>query len=275
VTKSVAERVRQSEITELLERYPDLRLVPTGSTTVRIEGTLRFSASSKRTEVIEDAYEVRIEAPEDFPTQMALAWEIGGRIPSDYHKLTNGALCLGSRVGLRLQMRGSPSLLRFVERCLVPYLYGYSYFVKHGSPPFGELAHGELGSLQDLAGLLGIDDLGLAFHYCGLGALKRRRANKQPCPCGSGRRLGRCHARKVNALRKRVGRAALASEMSAIASALRDQQSRGKRLEIAGRPKAAAAKPTLFEIIPEMRSSRVLPPWVLPQGLPPLLRQPA
>ena len=111
--------------------------------------------NGKKTEVIEDGYNVRIESPENFPEQLALTWETGGRIPPDYHKLTNGALCLGSRVGLRLQMGGSPSLLRFVERCVIPYLYGYSYSVKHGAPPFGELAHGELGSLQDLAGLLG------------------------------------------------------------------------------------------------------------------------
>jgi hypothetical protein len=100
---------------------------------------------------------VRIEGTQHFPERMALAWETGGRIPPDYHKLTNGALCLGSRVRLRLQMGGSPSVLRFLERCVIPYLLGYSYSVKHGAPPFGELAHGELGSLQDLAGLLGVE----------------------------------------------------------------------------------------------------------------------
>ena len=193
---------------------------------------------------------------------MALAWETGGRIPPDYHKLTNGALCLGSRVGLRLQMGGSPSLLRFVERCVIPYLYGYSYSVKHGAPPFGELAHGELGSLQDLAGLLGVEDLALAVRYCMLAATKRRRANKQPCPCGSGRRLGRCHNRRVNALRKRVGRAVLASEMRTIALAFREQ-SRGKRIATA-REEAAATRPSLLEMIREMRRPAALPPWVRP-----------
>lgn len=222
MTESVAERFGRSEIAELLARYPGLRLVPSGSTTLRVEGTLAFSASSKKTEVIEDGYDVRIEAPENFPEQMALAWETGGRIPPNYHKLTNGALCLGSRVGLRLQMGGAPSLLRFVERCVIPYLYGYSYSLKHGPPPFGELAHGEFGSLQDLARLLGAKDLDLAFRYCVLAATTRRSANRQLCPCGSGRRLGRCHNRKVNALRKRVGRSVLASETRTIGMALPD-----------------------------------------------------
>ena len=73
--ESVAERFRISEIAELLARYPLLRLVPSGSMTLRVEGTLRFCANSKKTEVIEDGYDIRIEAPENFPDRMALAWE--------------------------------------------------------------------------------------------------------------------------------------------------------------------------------------------------------
>jgi hypothetical protein len=230
---------------------------------LRVEGELRFCANGKTTEVIEDGYAVRIEAPENFPERMALAWETGERIPTDYHKLTNGALCLGSRVGLRLQMGGSPSLLRFVERCVIPYLYGYSYSVKHGAPPFGELAHGEFGSLQDLAGLLGVEDLALAARYSTLAATKRRRANKQPCPCGSGRRLGRCHNRRVNALRERVGRTVLAAEMRTIALAFREQ-SRGKRIATAR--EAAATRPSVLEMIREMRRSASIPAWSAPVG---------
>jgi hypothetical protein len=82
--------------------------------------------------------------------------------------------------------------------------------------------------------------LDLTFRYCTLAATKKCRANKQPCPCGSGRRLGRCHSRRVNSLRKRVGRTVLASEMRTIVLAVREQ-SRRKRIatvrEEAARPK--------------------------------------
>lgn len=259
MTETIAERFRKSEIAALLARYPGLRLVPSGSMALRVEGTLRFCANGKKTEVIEDGYDVRIEAPENFPEQMALVWETGGRIPPTYHKLDNGALCLGSRVGLRLQMGKSPSILRFIERCVIPYLYGYSYYVKHGAPPFGELEHGELGSLQDLAGLLGVEDLSLAVDFCLLAATKRGRANKRQCPCGSGRRLGRCHNRKVNALRKRVGRLVLVAEMRTIARGVHEQ---ARRKRSAPRSEEAAKKPSLIEMIREMRKQAALPPWV-------------
>src|SRR5262245_39990207 len=100
VKEHAAERLRRSEIAELLARYKGLRLIPSVAMSTRIAGTLTFRAEGRTTEPLEDSYAVRIEVPVDFPERMAVAWEIGGRIPATYHKLDNGALCLGSRVRL-------------------------------------------------------------------------------------------------------------------------------------------------------------------------------
>src|SRR5207302_8547551 len=37
-------------------------------------------------------------------------------------------------------------------------------------------------------------------------SMKKRRANKLPCPFGTGMRLGCCHNRKLNMLREKLGR---------------------------------------------------------------------
>jgi hypothetical protein len=252
-----AERFRKSEIAALLARYEGLQLLPSSGTTTVIAGTLTFRAEGRGTAMIEDSYDVRIEVPEEFPERIALVWETAGRIPATHHKLDNHALCLGSRVGLRLQMAGSSSVLRFVERGVIPYLYGYSYLVKTGKMPFGELHHGELGSLQDLAELLGME-MKSAIPYCMLATMKRRRANKRPCPCGSGRRLGRCHNRKVNALRDRVGRLVLVNEMRTIAAAFREASSR--KAASVQRPKPQ----NLHAVLREIRSALIVPSWVMP-----------
>ena len=242
---TTAERFRRSEIAELLARYDGLRLLPSSGMTMCIAGTLTFRAEGRTTSMIEDSYNVRIEVPDEFPERMAFVWETDGRIPATYHKLDNTALCLGSRVRLRLKMAGSSSVLRFVERCVIPYLYGHSHFSKTGKMPFGELHHGELGSLQDLAGLLGME-MESAVPYCILATMKRRRANKQSCPCGSGRRLGRCHNRSVNALRDRVGRLVLVNEMRTIAAAFREASSR--KAEGGSRPKRRIQLGTVLEV---------------------------
>jgi hypothetical protein len=146
------------------------------------------------------------------------------------------------------------------RRCVIPYLYGYSHFLKTGKMPFGELDHGELGSLQDLASLLGME-MGPAIPYCVIATVKRRRANKQPCPCGSGRRLGRCHNRKVNMLRDRVGRLVLVKEMQTIAAAFREASSRKSVAPTLAQPAEAQS---LRDAIPEVADASILAPWAMP-----------
>ena len=98
------------------------------------------------------------------------------------------------------------SLLRFVEKCVIPYLYGRSHFEQYATMPFGELEHGAKGIRQDLAELFGTSRADRMEEFARLTARKRRHANKELCPCASGLRLGRCHHRRVNALRKQLGR---------------------------------------------------------------------
>jgi hypothetical protein len=93
----------------------------------------------------------------------------------------------------------------FVERCLVPYLYGYSYFERYSNLPFGELSHGGEGVLQDLAELFGVHK-DMVAGFVRVAAMKKSVANKRPCPCGSTRRVGKCHHNGINRLRERLGR---------------------------------------------------------------------
>ena len=93
-----------------------------------------------------------------------------------------------------VQFLGSISTLDgYAENCLVPYLFAISRKLKTGGPlPFGELDHGVDGLFADYMQLLGLksrEQLVYAFRLLGM---KKRRANKLPCPCGCGIRLGRC-----------------------------------------------------------------------------------
>lgn len=200
------DRIQAWRVDDLLEKYSGLRLVPIRSEGLKLAGPITFSAQARDLESITDEYEVEITVPPKFPRAVPAVRETAGRIPPTYHTLGDGTLCLGSPTRLRLIASESCSLTRFVERCLIPYLYGRSYFEKHGVMPFGELAHGDDGIREDLASIFGVDGRYDLCEFVRLAAMRRREANKQPCPCGSGRRLGRCHNRSVNALRGRLGR---------------------------------------------------------------------
>jgi hypothetical protein len=206
VAESIRQRFVQWQIDELLFSYPGLRVVPTTGGYVKITGALAFIREAPGKERIEDEYLVEITIPYAFPKCLLSVRETGRRIPRWYHTLRDGTLCLGSPTRLRFIVSGSASVLRFVERCVVPYLYGYSYFERHKSLPFGELQHGISGLREDLASLFGVDDERSISSFVRLAAMRKRQANKHSCPCGSSRRLGRCHHRRVNELRARLSR---------------------------------------------------------------------
>jgi hypothetical protein len=190
----------------LLVKYSSMRLVPVPGDLVQIVGVLAFEAVAPGKELIRDDYKIEISIHETFPRQIPSVKEIGGRISPTFHKLSDGSLCLGSPARLLLILAESPSLLRFVEHCVIPYLYGHSYFKRNGVMPFGDLAHGAHGLREDLMAIFRTNRENAIPYFVRLGSMKKRIANKQPCPCGGGRRVGRCHNRIVNFLRSRLGR---------------------------------------------------------------------
>lgn len=202
--ETIRQCLERWRVPELLRTYPGLRFHPTTEGFVTAAGSLSFSAESPGTERIEDSYEIEITIPARFPEHIPRVREMKGRIPPSFHTFKDGSLCLGSPTRLRLAVLGCPTLISFVERCVVPYLYGYSYFEKYGRMPFGELSHEE-GIRDDLAELFGVEN-DMVIGFVRLTAMKKGVANKQPCPCGSTLRLGKCHHNKINGLRKRLGR---------------------------------------------------------------------
>lgn len=200
------QRLRRWGVDDLLTAYDGLKLIPVSDGPVKITGLLAFEASAWDRETIRDHYGVEIAVSEDFPRILPSVRETAGRIPRSFHTNPDGTLCLGSPTRLRLSLSSAPSLEKFVTKCVVPYLYGHAYFEKHGMMPFSELRHGESGIVQDLASIYGTSSEAAVAGFVRLTALSKRVANKALCPCGSGRRLGRCHNRCVTYLRRRLGR---------------------------------------------------------------------
>jgi hypothetical protein len=173
--------------------YPELRLTYLGGCGVSIEGTLEFRAVKEGFEQIEDEFDLRWEVFDGFPKRIPLVFEAKGRIPANYHKLETGALCLGSPIRQRMILANCPTLVGFVELLVVPYLYNRSYFEKHDCLPVGELEHGSAGLIEDYQQLFKVEGKEACLGMLQLLGMKKRKANKVPCPCGSGRRVGKCH----------------------------------------------------------------------------------
>jgi hypothetical protein len=178
-----------------LTDYPGMAIRPSGNTAFRLKGKFEFSAEHPVHGKVADAYQLQINIPAGFPRELPEVMETGGRIPrlGEYHVNGDGSLCLGSHLRLLIKLNATPTLSGFATSCLIPYLYAISLKLKNGGKlVFGELAHYGPGMLQDYAQLFMLGSTDQARYALSLLGMKKRIANKQPCPCGCSVRLGRC-----------------------------------------------------------------------------------
>lgn len=186
---------------EFRELFPEIRLTHLRDCALQFEGELAFRAAKEGFHKIEESYIIRGIVRKGFPGIEAEVFEIGGRIPRDYHKFKSGRLCLGSPVRIQKEMAEQPTLLGLVQRLIIPYLYNHSYQERFGVFPVGELDHGAAGLVADYEKLFRLKGSKQCLEALQLLGMKKRIANKRPCPCRSGLRLGRCHNRHLNPLR--------------------------------------------------------------------------
>jgi hypothetical protein len=194
-------RLKQLGLSQLFERYPEFSIIPSTVGELALAGTIDFQTSHPACGEFTEAFSIEIHVPSSFPLKVPRVLEVGARIESTFHHIGEQELCLGAELRLLLLTRQHPTLLGFIDHCVLPYLIGYSVFKRTGSMPFSELEHGVRGLLDDYRNLLGVKDDSICIGLLAMLRFKKRIANKKLCPCGSGKRLGQCHNRSVNRLR--------------------------------------------------------------------------
>lgn len=186
----------ESQIDEFIENNPGIRKGVILEKAYVLQGVFRFHATSRNNPEIIGIYHLKIVLPFKFPSELPSVFEIGGKIPhlSNYHvNQSEGSLCLGSPMSLIRNIAENPTLLRFAEKCIVPYLYAVSLLIKYKIPwVHGELEHGLPGLVHEYSSIFRVNDPKQIYEILVLLSLKRRIANKKNCPCGCGLRFGKC-----------------------------------------------------------------------------------
>jgi hypothetical protein len=158
-----------------------------------ISGTLPFEASAAGLETITDEFEIELRIAHVSPNTLPRARETAGRIERTYqHINSDRTLCLAVPVEQLRIFFEQPSLIGFVNRLVIPYLYGYCYWKKHGWHPFDEQKHGQEGIVQHY-----IDSLNLADELTALAVVcflfEHGYRGHHACPCGSRFKVRNCH----------------------------------------------------------------------------------
>ena len=182
------------QFNDLVNRYPTLMLRWEDQIGI-IEGDLQFRATFNDVE-IEDVYSIRIVIPSTYPMDIPTTLEIGNRIPEGFHKYTDGSLCLETPTMQYIEFSTHPTLLFYIEKFVVEYLYGYSHLQKYGSLPYGERDHGNKGILGFYKELFGVDEYESVMRLLYVLCTNEYRGHLL-CPCGSGQIGRKCHGKTL------------------------------------------------------------------------------
>ena len=156
-------------------------------------------------ERVVDRYFIEIEFPFNYPCDLPMVREVGGRIPhtADRHMYANGVACLFVPDERAWICPEGTSLLEFLDGPVRNFFLGQSVFEMEGVWPFGQRSHGVQGILEFYAEILGTNDRATIIRY--LDVLRRKHVKGHwPCPCGSDQRLRKCHLSQIVELRQKI-----------------------------------------------------------------------
>jgi len=179
-------------------KFPKLSLEKDGDGLWSVHGDLRFSAIFSGHQ-IDDQYSIKITIPKKYPDVLPKIQETANLIPGDFHHYQDDSLCLGAPIAVRYKFKKEPTLVGFVYNCVIPYLYSFSYKIKFGKMPYGELSHGTLGILEYYEDLFDMKDRRRIVRMIQILAEDNYRGHDR-CPCGSGKRLRSCHGKVLREL---------------------------------------------------------------------------
>lgn len=190
----------------LAEAFPDLAFrTDEEAGRVSLEGTLTLVAECG----VPTRIAIRIDFPVDYPYEEPRAYEIGGRFAHvvDRHFFEDGQCCLWLPPESRWNSEDSLGLFHFLEEVAVFLDQQLVYEAEGlGTWPGAQRSHGDRGYLEFMQEELGGDwQLLAVFAPVLLGLKTERVQSNDRCPCGSRRKYKRCHKRRVEDIRRRLG----------------------------------------------------------------------
>ena len=190
--KLCLQQLLEEQAAEINRKFTGLHLNEGLDGKYSVSGILEFRSEYNDKEV-EDAYNIEILIPDDYPDTVPRTRSVDGKVPKEFHTYPdNLTFCTGAPLYEKLIFFEQPTLIGYVEKLLVPYLFSHSYLQKYGELPYGELEHGAPGILVFYKELFCVDD-----DYAALAILAFLADGKYkghyPCPCGSKKIVRSCH----------------------------------------------------------------------------------
>ena len=195
------EELINSQIAELAGEYPGLSLSGFNEDHGWIvTGNLLFSARHDGIE-LRDEFQIKLYISIDYPEMLPVVEEIGGRIPSDFHKNSDTSLCLAPPEEAKLKFLEEPTLNGFVKNVIIPYFYSFIYLKKYNKMPYGDRSHGVEGLIEFYYEYFETQEIEVVLSLLCILADDSYK-EKNYCPCGSGLKQKKCHGHELLSIKE-------------------------------------------------------------------------
>ena len=179
--------------------HPRIRISEINDEWLVLAGEYHLRAQLAGRQLVNRTYRLKLMLPRDYPEKLPTVIDEEKYFPRnrEYHTYGDGSFCLGSELKIKSLLRDDHSLSAFFERIVDAFLYAVTHRIEYGYFPYGELAHGEQGLVDDYGEIFGVSGKLAVLRALQALGKRKRVANKLPCPCGCRQRLGRCNYRFV------------------------------------------------------------------------------
>ena len=197
----MTEEVANHERERLAGAFPTLAL-DTSATPATVTGTLWLDSGF--------GFSVDLQIPDGYPEGIPRLVVRPEEIPwqADRHVVTAGVACLCVSSEYRLHWPRGSDLTDFMKCFVVPYFARQAYHQTHGQWPAGqERSHGAAGiveSFSETLAELGSPGVATIERFLIMLASPGHPKGNDSCPCGSGKKIRKCHRRLVWKLRNRI-----------------------------------------------------------------------
>ena len=192
--------INKDEINEAICKFKGLKLIE-GNKSLKLVGNIKINNVFNDVRIIED-FCVEITIPNEYPLEIPIIKEVGGKIDSIYHHINyNGTLCLATETEIKLEFNKGLTLIEWIERYVIPYLFSYCYYKRYNVFPFGERSHRMEGIFEFYKDLFEVDSkiqcINLLNYIC-----NKNYRGHDLCPCKSGKKVRKCHKDKIVQLKE-------------------------------------------------------------------------
>lgn len=184
---------------DFLAAHPRIRLLEINNEHLILSGEYHLKAQLAGSQLIDRTYRLKLVCPRDYPKKIPTVIDEESYFPrnQEYHTYTDGSFCLGSELKIKSLIKDNNSLSAFFSEIVDRFLYAVTHRIEYGNFPYGELAHGEQGLVDDYGEMFRVSGKLAVIRALQALGKRKREANKVLCPCGCGLRLGRCDYRFV------------------------------------------------------------------------------